>query len=128
MGTVDLRAAPRILIVDDQPEFRVLAREILECDLTLKVVGEAPEARAALELVPDLMPDLVLMDLDLPVMNGLEAIARFRARFPEIVSVLISVHHDEQFRTLALEAGAVDFITKMDLTPERVWQALANAS
>ena len=121
-------AAPRVLIVDDQPEFRELAREILECDTRLDVVGEAPEAFAAMALVEDLRPDVVLIDFDMPVMNGLEAIERIRDRFPAVRTVLVSIHEETEYRALALKAGAIDFINKRELSAQRVRTALASAS
>ena len=125
-STVD--SAPRVLIVDDQPEFRDFAREVLEADVSIVVVGEAPEAMTAFRLVADLMPDLVLIDLDMPQINGLEAIEIIRAQFPAVLTVLISMHDEAEYRALALEAGAIDFISKRDFSPQRVREALAQAS
>ncbi len=121
-------AAPRVLIVDDQKEFREFAREILDGDARLDVVGEAPEAFAALVLVEDLKPDVVLIDFDMPLMNGLEAIELIRDQFPAVRTVLVSIHEEREYLALALEAGAIDFINKRDLSPQRVKTALAKAS
>ena len=128
MVATTVESAPRVLIVDDQPEFRDFAREVLEADVRFDVVGEAPEAMTAFELVADLMPDLVLIDLDMPLMNGLEAIERIRSLFPAVRTVLISIHDETEYRALALEAGAIDFISKWDFSPQRVRKALAQAS
>ena len=128
MPATTVESAPRVLIVDDLPEFRDFAREVLEADVSINVVGEAPEAMTAFQLVADLMPDLVLIDLDMPHMNGLEAIEWLRSQFPGVLTVLISMHDEAEYRALALEAGAIDFISKRDFSPQRVRRALAKAS
>ena len=128
MGTIVNVPTPRVVIVDDQPEFREFARELLEDNISLIVVGEAPEAESAFQLVKDLMPDIVLMDLDMPEMNGLEAIEKLRDLFPAVQTVLVSIHDEAEYLPLALEAGAIDFIDKRDFTPQRVRKALALAS
>jgi DNA-binding NarL/FixJ family response regulator len=128
MSTRCAKTAPRVLIVDDQPEFREFARELLDGDIWLEVIGEAPEANTAFALVEDLMPDVVLMDLDMPKMNGLEAIERIRDEFPTVLTVLTGIHDEWEYRALALVAGAIDFINKRDLSPQRVTEALAKAS
>ena len=128
MGTKAKVSTPRVVIVDDQPEFRDFAREMLEGIVSLTVVGEAPEAESAFRLVEEVMPDIVLMDLDMPEMNGLEAIERLKDLFPEVQSVLVSIHDEDEYLPLALEAGAIDFIDKRKFTPQRVRRALALAS
>ena len=91
--------------MDDQPEFREFARELLEDNISLTVVGEAPEAESAFQLVKELMPDIVLMDLDMPEMNGLEAIEKLRDLYPAVQTVLVSIHDEDEYLPLALEAG-----------------------
>ena len=128
MGTLVSISTTRVVIVDDQPEFRHFAREMLENDISLTVVGEAREAQTAFQLVKALMPDIVLMDMDMPQMNGIEAIEWLRVRFTAVQAVLVSIHDESEYLPLALEAGAIDFIDKRDFTPQRVRSALAMAS
>lgn len=118
----------KVLIVDDQLDFCRLAREILEGSGYFRVVGEAHEGVTALELVEKLLPDVVLMDLEMPRINGLEATERIHSRFPDVQTILISVHDEEQCRPLALQAGAVDFISKWAFDIEKVRNALNRRS
>lgn len=117
-----------VLVVDDQDEMRVLVREILASDPELLVVGEARDGLSALTLVAGLSPDLVLMDMEMPVLDGLTAASRILARFPATTVVLMSAYHEQEYKTAALRSGASDFIPKVDLTTKRLKQALASTS
>ena len=122
------RAAIRVLIADDHPIVRQGIVTVVSRERGIEVVGEASNGREAVEMTASLEPDIVLMDLDMPEMNGLEAIERLKDLFPEAQSVLVSIHDEDEYLPLALEAGAIDFIDKRKFTPQRVRRALALAS
>ena len=82
----------RVLLVDDQPPFRMAARSLLEADDTYVVVGEASDGESAVALAHSLQPELILMDVRLPGMNGIEATRRILIRDPATIVVLLSTH------------------------------------
>jgi len=105
----------RILLVDDSPIFLASVVSLLAEVEGIEVVGTAMSGREALERVAVLEPDLVLMDLRMPEMNGLEA-ARHLAVLPRRPRVVImTVHGDKAYRTAALKAGADSFLRKVEL-------------
>jgi DNA-binding NarL/FixJ family response regulator len=114
----------RVLIVDDQPGFRHQLRRLLTY-AGLTVVGEAgdiPEAEAQLAA---LQPDLAVVDVRLPGVNGIEGTTRLKALAPELRVILTSAYHDraELFQTAAAEVGAEAFVPKddLDLSVVRMW-------
>jgi DNA-binding NarL/FixJ family response regulator len=106
----------RLLLVDDQPAVRrgLGLRFHLEPDL--QVVGEASTGTEALALAQTLAPDVVLMDLAMPEMDGIEATAALRRMVPQSAVVILSIHDDAQTRRRAQEALAVAFVEKRGAT------------
>jgi DNA-binding NarL/FixJ family response regulator len=102
----------RIFLCDDVPELRALVRFALEEDKGLEVVGEAGDARTGIEMIGELRPDLVLLDLSMPGMDGLEAIPLIRKASPETAIVIFSGFAGDRMRAPALELGADDYIEK----------------
>jgi DNA-binding NarL/FixJ family response regulator len=102
----------RLLLVDDEPAFRVLARMILADHPSLQVVGEAGDGRQAIEEARRLQPDAILLDLNMPVMGGLQALPRLRAASPKSLVFVVSVARDQQELHQAKMAGAHAFIDK----------------
>ncbi len=100
----------RVLLVDDQQVVRRVLRLRLEADM--QVVGEAGSGQEALRLAQTLAPDVVLMDVELPEMDGIETTAALRAMVFSSVVVVISIHDDGQTRSRAQAAGAVAFVAK----------------
>ena len=108
----------RILAVDDSPTFLDLVVSMLREDGEIEVVGVAGSGREALERVAELGPDLVLMDLAMPGMDGLEA-ARHLAAAPRRPRVVImTTHAEEAYRAAALRAGADGFLRKSELVDQ----------
>lgn len=99
-------------MVDDHAIVRKGVRVLLEAEEDFEVVGEAAGGHAALEEVQRLKPDLVLMDITLPDMNGLEAAVLIREAVPEAKIVIFTMHEDEDYFFRALQAGAVGYIVK----------------
>jgi DNA-binding NarL/FixJ family response regulator len=102
----------KILLVDNHTLVRAGIRALLEQIPNVIVVGEAGDGREALKLVEQYRPHLVLMDITMPVMNGLEATVRLVKEFPGTRVVMLSVHTDEEYVLQSLRAGAVGYLLK----------------
>lgn len=102
----------QVLIVDDQESFRSAARLVVDLADGFEVAGEAATGEEAVFLVTDLRPDLVLMDMNLPDIDGLEATRQIMTSRPETTVIGLSTY--DEFRDRALAAGAVAFISKSD--------------
>ena len=100
----------RAVIVDDVAHVREGLRDALQLDQQIEVVGEAADGQGALDLVAECMPDVVLMDAHMPVMDGIQATAAIKQRWPLIRVVVLTVH--SQCRQEALAAGADAFVIK----------------
>lgn len=101
-----------VLLAEDHALVREGTREILERDPRLSVVGEAEDGLTALALVDELQPDLVLVDLDLPILNGIDVIRRIRARGHGPLAIVLSAYDDEDYVMAALSAGATGYLLK----------------
>jgi DNA-binding NarL/FixJ family response regulator len=119
----------RVVIVDDQEPFRMAARDVIEVTGGFEVVGEAETGEESIELVKSLQPDLVLMDLNLPGIDGLEATKRIRTDTPgHVVVLMVSTYEADEFAPRAAEAGAAAYISKSDFGPDQLEEAWAAAS
>ena len=105
----------RLLLVDDDARFRDTLRQLLATRDEAEILGEAGDGEEALRLAETLKPDVVLMDLAMPRMNGLEVTRHLKARWPQVLIVIITVHDDEAYRRTALAAGAEAFLVKKTL-------------
>jgi len=103
----------RVLIVDDHALVRDGIRALLSLVADIEVIGEAANGMEALEQVRELAPDVVLMDLSMPVMNGLEATRRIRKEFPRTQVIAVTQYDDSEYVIPVIEAGACGYITKM---------------
>ena len=108
--TTPLRA--RVVVVDDHAVVRHGVRSILAAHADFEVVGEAADGVEALAVVRDAGPDLVVMDVSMPRMTGLQAARELTQRAPELRVVMLSIHDDEQFFFEALRVGASGFVLK----------------
>ena len=102
----------RILIVDDMAHVRQGLRTILELSEELEVVGEACNGLEAIRAAEELRPEVVLMDLEMPVLGGLEATRRIKEQHPEIGIVILTIHGSEEVREQAVRAGTDAFVEK----------------
>jgi DNA-binding NarL/FixJ family response regulator len=102
----------RVLIVDDHKVVRMGLRTFIAVQEDLELVGEAGNGEEAIEQCAALHPDVVLMDLKMPVMDGPTAIAHIRNRFPEIKVVALTSFDDDKIAQRALEAGAIGYLFK----------------
>jgi DNA-binding NarL/FixJ family response regulator len=101
-----------ILLAEDHAVVREGTREMLERDPGISVVGEAADGVTAVSLAKDLTPDVVLLDLGLPVLNGIEATRRIRATEPAPKVLILSAYDDADYVVAAVEAGASGYILK----------------
>jgi DNA-binding NarL/FixJ family response regulator len=113
----------KVLIVDDHPMFREGIKSIIARNPQLEVVGEAGEGKAALKLVEELRPDMILLDVSLPDMNGIDLIQDIRKVLPETRILMISMHTKIEYLTSAFQAGATGYVVK-DAPSEKILQAL----
>jgi DNA-binding NarL/FixJ family response regulator len=104
--------ASRILVVDDHALFREGLVSLINEEDDLQVVGEASDGRQALEAVRGLRPDLVLMDVSMPELNGIEATRQIRHDFPETRVIALSQHSDKRFVREMFKAGASGYLLK----------------
>lgn len=111
----------RILIVDDQRPTRQGLRALLSLSPKVEVVGEAVDGQGSVALVAERHPDVVLMDVRMPVMDGLEATRRIKSQWPEVKVIALTMH--PQYRVQALSAGADAFLLK-GCPPEALQNAI----
>lgn len=120
--------AVHVLICDDQAAFRAVAREVVNATRGFQVVGEAETGEESVLAARRLHPDLVLMDVHLPGIDGLEASRRIRAADPNVAVLLLSTYDPEDFAARIAGSGAVAFIPKAAFGPDRLTDAWARAA
>jgi DNA-binding NarL/FixJ family response regulator len=103
-----------VLLVDDHTIVREGFRKMLELEPDLEVAGEAQDGRQALAMAAKLRPDVVLMDIAMPTLNGLEATRRILKTVPGAKVLILSAHNDDAYVKSAAEAGAMGFLLKQD--------------
>jgi DNA-binding NarL/FixJ family response regulator len=118
----------RVLIVDDLEPFRRAARAVVEATADFEVVGEAASGEASIEAAESLRPDIVLMDVNLPGVSGIEATRRIRAASPDVMVLLMSTREAAEFAGKAAECGAAAYLPKSRLTPDQLLELWAAAS
>jgi DNA-binding NarL/FixJ family response regulator len=114
----------RVLLADDHTLVRAGLRKLLEATPDYVVVGEAGDGLALLELAQQLQPGLVLMDIAMPGLNGIEATARLVKSWPNIKVLILSMHQNEEYVRQALRQGAVAYLLK-DAAPLELELALS---
>jgi DNA-binding NarL/FixJ family response regulator len=117
----------RVGIVDDNELVRRTLHTMLSCSPNLQVVAEAANGSEGLSLVELMKPDVVVMDISMPEMDGIEATRIITSRFTETKVVVLSMHNDHAYSDAALQAGACRFLTK-DCGRERLISAIMDCS
>jgi DNA-binding NarL/FixJ family response regulator len=108
----------QIMLVDDFKPWRLKLRSILEAIPGVRVVGEASDAFEAIEKATQLLPDIVLLDIGMPLLNGLEAAPRIRRASPRSKIIFLTQEHDSEVRNAALAAGADGYLLKSRVAAE----------
>jgi DNA-binding NarL/FixJ family response regulator len=118
------RPAQRVLIVDDSPQVRQELRTLLTLAGDIEIVGEAADGLEAIRLAEALQPEVVLMDLEMPVLDGYEAARQIKSRWPACRVVALTVHGYEAARQKASQAGVDVFLVK-GVSVETLVQAIS---
>ena len=114
----------RVLTIDDQAIFRAIARDVINATAGFEPVGEAPDGPTGLEAAERLAPDLILLDVRMPGMGGIEVAQRLAATHPELVVVLISIEERIDVPSAA-QFDAIPLVRKQDFGPRllrRLWE------
>lgn len=115
----------RVLVVDDQAPFRAAAKTVVAMTAGFAVVGEARSGEEAVTQVDDLAPDLVLMDINMDGMSGIEATRRITAAHPEVRVILLSTYDEEDLPADARSCGALAYVHKELFGPDVLEEAWA---
>jgi DNA-binding NarL/FixJ family response regulator len=108
-------AEARILLVDDNPDFLNTLRRYLMNLRTYTILGIAQNGEDALRLTDELTPDLVVMDLVMPGIGGLQACQQIKAAYPQVRVIIMTLHNMSEYRTAAIESGADGFVPKSEV-------------
>src|SRR5918999_1059416 len=121
--TTEQGSKARLVVVDDHALMREAINAILAMDASLEVVGEAQDGQEAIECCRELRPDLVLMDVSMPRMDGLEATRRLKEELPETSVLFLTAHADHTLLGEAVKAGAAGYVLKGE-RPNNVLDAI----
>ncbi len=110
----------KILVVDDHAIMRDGIRALLGLQDDIEIVGEASEGREAIEKVHELMPDVIVMDIAMPGMDGLEASRRIRKKYPKVKVLVLTQHDNKEYILSAIKAGVAGYVPKRALGEELV--------
>lgn len=102
----------RVLLADDHAIVRQGLRALIESEGKARIIGEAADGREAVRLVEKLAPDLAIMDIGMPGLNGLEATRQLKERFPEVKVIILSMHSEDIYLYQALKIGADGYVLK----------------
>ncbi len=102
----------RVVIAEDHTILRAGLRALLSLQDDIEVIGEAGDGREAVRVVDEHVPDLLLIDLSMPKLNGMEAISEIRSRHPQIKIIVLTVHKSDEYIVASLDAGADAYILK----------------
>jgi len=110
----------RTLVVDDNADFRQRVKEFLASEPEIEVVGEAADGQEAILKARELQPDLVLMDVRMPGINGISATRQLKEEMPEVKVIMLSLFDIDEYRKAALDSGASGYVVKKNLVQELI--------
>jgi len=102
----------KVMLVEDHSMISEGLKQLLELEKDIKVIAGFPDGRSAVEQYPKVRPDVVLMDINLPVLNGLEATELIRKTDPQAKIIMLTIHHDREYLLRSLDLGAMGYILK----------------
>ncbi len=117
----------RLLLVDDHAVVRSGLRMLLGSEKDVEIAGEAGTAAEAIEAADQVMPDVILMDIGLPDLSGIDATREIKKRFPKVAIVALTIHEDQEYFFKMLEAGASGYVPKR-AAPEELLTAIRAAA
>lgn len=120
-------AKTSVMLVDDHPLFRQGLRRVLEAEEDLEVIMEVADGEEGLRMAKQLLPHVVIMDINLPHMNGLQATRELKQAAPEVAVIMLTAYHDDEQIFHAVRAGAAAYFPK-DITPRRLVEAIRQVS
>lgn len=112
-----------VLLADDHSIVRAGLRRIVEESGDMTVVGEASDGQEAIRMVREMAPDVAVIDISMPRIDGLEVISRLSPEFPDLPILILTMHEEHQYVIRAIEAGAMGYITKQS-APEQLVKAI----
>lgn len=118
----------QVVIADDEPVFRQWLRSLLDGSEDFQVVGESITGKDTLGLISHVSPDILIIDVYMPELDGLEVARYVKKHFPAIKTILISAHVDRVYKEMAESEGALTFIPKRQLSLDTLRQALKLAA
>jgi DNA-binding NarL/FixJ family response regulator len=121
--TKEFPGVKEVVLIDDHPLFRRGLAQVINQEADLRVVGEADDAAAGIELIESLKPDVVIADITLPDRNGIELVKDIRVRAPEVLVLVLSMHEEGIYAERVLRAGARGYVCKSE-NPARVVEAI----
>jgi DNA-binding NarL/FixJ family response regulator len=113
----------RVLLADDHSIVRAGLRRIIEESVDIEVIAEADDGRSAIQLARETKPDVAVIDISMPGLDGLEVISQLRNNMPAMPIIMLTMHEEEQYVVRAIEAGAMGYVTKRS-APEHIVKAI----
>ena len=113
----------RVVLAEDHPKVRAGIRTLLEKASDIEIVGEAGDGEEALRLIDEYSPDVLLLDVEMPLMNGIEVARRLKEEGSPVRILVLSAYHDRQYVHRMMESGAAGYLTKEE-APEKIVRAV----
>ena len=110
----------KILIVDDDIRFKSLVKKLFSSEEDLQIIGEAANGQKAICMAKELKPDLILMDISMPRMSGLDATRQLKKIMPELAVIILTIHDLDGYREAAMARGAHAYVLKKEMMEELI--------
>ncbi len=127
VGPAKVSGKIKVMIVDDHPIMRNAIKSQLQNQLDMQVIAEASDGEEAIKLALELIPDVIIMDIGLPNLNGIEATRQITSQLPDIAILALTVYNDQEYILSILEAGAAGYLTKK-VSEEELTQSIRSVA